>query len=705
MKKRNPIYTAGSFLLAGALTLSMAACSAAQTPAEDTQASSAAATPAEAAAPAEETTPSAPESDALPVKALQPKQVEENPYMAKSDANIHHDGYNTDSTDEILPLGIYPEIHVSYETTNANASPAIYFDSYGHAVVPLLGGIAIRDLNAEETKTLGYFSPKQHDGGSYLIQSSYTFLDAENRIVCPTSNNHVLMLRATDEEGNVLPEFEKVLDIDIKAAAEAALGKELTQNLLSVVFDYDGNLWFATGGFRIYPERQQQGVLGYIAHSAIEAILNGEQTDLSKAVFVYELTPGEGAENGIAASKDGAVILTNKNCYLLRANNGVEAVWCTPYESVGAKVSGEGDKTTGGGLAWGGGCSPTLTPNLVMFTDNADPVNLLALDMKTGEVVAKTPVLDDLPDGYQVAIENSAIVYDDGAGTVSTIVCNWFGAGNAGLADPNNDSSIQSYANIYDQNWLMKGNAMIAPGVERVDTVKTDSGYEMKSIWTRNDLSDTAIMKLSTATGYIYGYVQDLTTGMWQYIILDFETGETVFTMDVSNKYGYNNMAIGMYTGNSGNALYCPTGYLELLRLQDRFVYLPELPYREVDLDQAARNVLAQEQFAQDGGEGTVASWRNTATIRNVHPNTTVAFRMNNLSGSASDLTLYAYGADGKLAKVASELWSITDETGAAVTELTDGVLYELRVTVADGGDFDLSETEKEIKLSIVLGK
>ena len=705
MKKRNPIYTAGSFLLAGALTLSMAACSGAQAPAEATQTPSATATPAATAAPVEETTPSAPDTGALPVKALQPKQVEENPYMAKSDANIHHDGYNTDSTDEILPLGIYPEIHVSYETTNANASPAIYFDSYGHAVVPLLGGIAIRDLNAEETKTLGYFSPKQHDGGSYLIQSSYTFLDAENRIVCPTSNNHVLMLRATDEEGNVLPEFEKVLDIDIKAAAEAALGKELTQNLLSVVFDYDGNLWFATGGFRIYPERQQQGVLGYIAHSAIEEILNGEQTDLSKAVFVYELTPGEGAENGIAASKDGAVILTNKNCYLLRANNGVEAVWCTPYESVGAKVSGEGDKTTGGGLAWGGGCSPTLTPNLVMFTDNADPVNLLALDMKTGEVVAKTPVLDDLPDGYQVAIENSAIVHDDGAGTVSTIVCNWFGAGNAGLADPNNDSSIQSYANIYDQNWLMKGNAMIAPGVERVDTVKTDSGYEMKSIWTRNDLSDTAIMKLSTATGYIYGYVQDLTTGMWQYIILDFETGETVFTMDVSNKYGYNNMAIGMYTGNSGNALYCPTGYLELLRLQDRFVYLPEFPYREVDLDQAARNVLAQEQFAQDGGEGTVASWRNTATIRNVHPNTTVAFRMNNLSGSASDLTLYAYGADGKLAKVAPELWSITDETGAAVTELTDGVLYELRVTVADGGDFDLSETEKEIKLSVVLGK
>ena len=700
MKKRNIIHSALSLSLTAALCLSMAACGGTQPPADSSAASAAPAQPAAVQPAAEE-----PTSTALPVKALHPKQVDENPYMAKSDANIHHDGYNTDSTDEILPLGIYPEINVSYEKTNANASPAIYFDSYGHAVVPLLGGIAIRDLNAEETKTLGYFSPKKHDGGGYVIQSSYTFMDSENRIVCPTSNNHVLMLRATDEAGNVLPEFEKVLDIDIKAAAEAALGKELTQNLLSVVFDYDGNLWFATGGFRIYPEREQQGVLGYIARPAIDAILNGEQADLSDAVFVYELTPGEGAENGIAASKDGAVILTNQNCYLLRANNGVEAVWCTPYESVGAKVSGEGDKTTGGGLAWGGGCSPTLTPNLVLFTDNQDPVNLLALDMKTGEVVASTPVLDDLPEGYQVAVENSAIVYDDGEGTVSTIVCNWFGAGNAGLADPNNDSSIQSYANIYDQNWLMKGNIMIAPGIERVDTVKTANGYEMKSIWSRNDLSDTSILKLSTATGYIYGYVQDVTTGMWQYIILDFETGETVFTMDVSNKYGYNNMAIGMYAGNSGNALYCPTGYLELLRLQDRFVYLPEMPYRKVDLDQAARNVLSQEQFAQDGGEGTVASWRNTVTVRNVHPNTTVAFRMNNLSGSTSGLTLYAYGVDGKLAKVDPALWSITDEDGKAVTELTAGTLYELRVTVADGGALDLSETEKEIGLSVVLGK
>lgn len=640
----------------------------------------------------------------LPIKTLTPKVIDENPYMAASDSNIHHDCYNTDSTDEVLPVDIYSEINVSYEKVNPNASPAVFFDSYGHAVVPLLGGLAIRDINAEETQTLGYFSPKQHDNGDYLIQSSYSFVDESNRLVCPTNNNHVLMLKATDEDGNVLPEFEKVLDIDIKAAAEAALGKTLDQNLLSVVFDYEGNLWFATGGFRIYPDRKQQGTFGYVSRAAIDKILNGEDVDLSDAVFVYELEPGEGAENGIAASKEGAVILTNLKCYLLQADNGVKKVWETSYKSVGAKESKEGDETTGGGLAWGGGCSPSLTKDLVMFTDNQDPVNLIAVDMKTGEQVASMPVIDELPEGTQVSVENSAIVYDDGEGTVSTIVCNWFGAGSAKLGEADNDSSIQSYENIYDVGWLRQGNKMIAPGIERVDTVKTEDGYEMKSIWCRSDLSDTSMMKLSTATGYIYGYVQDMETGMWQYIMLDFETGETVFTMDISDKPGYNNMAIGMYAGNSGNALYCPTGYLELLRLQDRFVYLPEMPYRKVDLDQAMRNVLSQEKFAADGGQGDVEGWLNTITIENVHPNTTVAIRMKGISGETGSLKLYAYGTDGTLKEVPAEKWHIQTEDGETPDTLSEDVLYEVHMTVEDGGDFDLSETEKEIKISAVLG-
>ena len=644
------------------------------------------------------------ENAVVPIKPITEKAIDDNPYMAKSDANVHQDCYNSDTTDEVLPVDIYPEINVSYEKVNPNASPAVFFDTYGHAVVPFQGGLAIRDINADETQTEGYFSPAKHDGGGYVIQSSYSFVDESNRLVCPTSNNHVLMLKATDDAGNVLPEFEKVLDIDIKAAAEEITGKTLDQNLLSVVFDYEGNLWFATGGFRIYPERKQQGAMGYISRAAIDAILKGEHVDLKESTFVYELEPGEGAENGIASSKEGAVILTNQNCYLLNAKDGVQVQWCTPYESVGAKDSKEGDETTGGGLAWGGGCSPSLTSKLVMFTDNQDPVNLLALDMKTGEIVASMPVIDELPENMQVSVENSAMVYDNGEGTVSTIVCNWFGAGSAKLADADNDSSIQTYENIYDVNWLKKGNKMVVPGVERVDTIKTKDGYEMKSIWCRNDIRDTSMMKLSTATGYIYGYVQDLESGMWQFIMLDFETGETAFTMDVSDKPGYNNMAIGMYAGNSGNTLYCPTGYLELLRLQDRFVYLPEMPYRKVDLDKAKRNVLTQEEFTEAGGKGNVAGWLNTITVENVHPNTTVAIRMKGIAGEADTFTLYAYDKENKLEEVPAELWHIQKEDGTLPDKLTEDTLYEVHVMVEDGGEFDLSDTEKEIKIAVILG-
>ena len=644
-------------------------------------------------------------SAGLTVKPLTAKVIDANPYMGKGDSNIHHDCYNTDSTDEILPLAIYPEINVSYETVNANASPAVFFDSYGHAVVPLKGGLAIRDINAEETATQGAFIPAKQDGGGYVIQSSYSFVDESNRLVCPTSNNHVLMLKTTDESGNVLPEFQKVLDVDIKAVAEAALGKTLDQKLLSVVFDYEGNLWFATGGFRIYPERKQQGAVGYISREAIDTILNGKEADLANAVFVYELTPGEGAENGISASKEGAVILTNQSCYLFRAENGVKKVWGTPYESAGAKDSKEGDETTGGGLAWGSGCSPSLSPDLVMFTDNQNPVNLVALDMKTGEKVASHPVIDELPENVQVSVENSAIVYDDGEGTVSTVVCNWFGAGSANLAKEDNDSSIQSYENIYDMNWLKQGNKMIMPGVERVDTIKTKDGYEMKSIWCRDDIRDTSMMKLSTATGYIYGYVQDVESGMWQYIILDFETGKTVFSMDVSNRAGYNNMAIGMYAGNSGNALYCPTGCLELLRLQDRFVYLPEIPYRKLDLDQAKRNVMTQETFIAAGGKGTVVGWLNTVTVDRIQSDVTVAFRMKGLSGETDTLKLYGYTNEGVLQEMPSGSWKIQDEDGNVPEKLSEDILYEVHVDVEDGSGYDLSGTEKEVTVSVVLGK
>ena len=67
---------------------------------------------------------------ALPPKPLTAKVVDANPFMGRSESNIHHDCYNTDSTDAVLPVGICPEVNVAMEKTNPNASPAIFFDNF-----------------------------------------------------------------------------------------------------------------------------------------------------------------------------------------------------------------------------------------------------------------------------------------------------------------------------------------------------------------------------------------------------------------------------------------------------------------------------------------------------------------------------------------------------------------------------------------------
>ena len=59
----------------------------------------------------------------LPPKPLTAKVVAANPFMGRSESNIHHDCYNTDSTDAILPVGICPEVNVAMEKTNPQRLP------------------------------------------------------------------------------------------------------------------------------------------------------------------------------------------------------------------------------------------------------------------------------------------------------------------------------------------------------------------------------------------------------------------------------------------------------------------------------------------------------------------------------------------------------------------------------------------------------
>ncbi len=649
------------------------------------------------------------EQTAFAPNILEEKAVESNPYMGSLDASIHNDAYGTDVISSVQSLGIYPEVSYGDEPTSYNATPCAFYDDDGYAVCAYLSGFAIKDLSADTVEILGSFIPAQHDGESYSIQTSYSFVDCDGNVVCPTSHGHVMIMQTKDEDGNVLEVFEKLLDVDIVSEAVAALGDDIDTNLLSIVYDYDGNLWFVSGGFRKNPEYSDDGFVGYLSRTYIEAVLAGEEADLTENTFFLRLTEGENAENGIASCPSGAVILTNKSCYLFTANEsgGVETNWKVDYESED-KSPLEGSEVTGIGLAWGGGSSPTLTNDLVLFTDNCYPVNLIAVSMETGEVVATTAVLDSLTGIEQVSVENSIIAYSSSEELTSVVVCNWFGAGNSGLNDPDADSSIQTYENIYDANWMAEGNSYISPGMERIDVIKDGDSCRMEVVWTREDIRDTSMLKLSTATGYLYGYWQNLETGYWCYYVLDFETGETLLEVPVSDDATFNNMAVGMIADANGNAIYVPTNAKILLRLQDRFVYLPNHTDVEVDLDQTERILLSAEEFAEASGtEETPVSYLHTAVVDALDEDNVIAFRMNGISGvEAGGLCLFVMDSDGNLLHADEDCWEIRTEDGEVVPaeeEMDADTLYEIHVTVQDQGNFDQSEEEGTIRISVLL--
>lgn len=628
-----------------------------------------------------------PAAAALVPNPLPKNNVAPNPYMAQNESAVHNDSYSSDVTDAVLPLGILPVVSTARETEGAQAPPAIFFDDDQNAVMALAPGVAIRDIGGEVITTLGRYDTSG-EAEPYLSQISYAFVDSNGYIVAPTNHGHVVAFRTTGENGAVLERFEKVLDIDVVSAALEALGPDIDKNLLSIVYDYEGNLWFATGSFRVYPDRNPAGFVGYVERAAIEAALAGEKP--GDGLHFLPLKAGEGAENGISSNPEGVAVLTNRSCHFFTAApEGVQTRWSLDYPSGGAKDADPQSGLSGGGLAWGGGSTPTLTNDLVLFTDNQTPVNLLAVSAQTGRLVASAPVLENLAE--PVSVENSIIVYSADESRASAVMCNWFGAGSAGLANPDADPSKQSYATLYDENWIKTGNACIAPGIERIDIVKDgQNGYTAEKVWVREDLRSTSMFKLSTATGYLYGYLQDIETGMWQYIALDWDTGETALTVPVSAAPAYNNMAVGMIIDTGGNGLYCPTNDMVLVRLQDDFARVPASSAPGAPPQNATRRYLTDEELsARAGGPLRAASYLMGAPAAGLAEGAEIAFLVNGLAAAPEQYLLYRAEGTGDETLAEADGWRLVGPDGQPLPPgeaLSPDGIYELRVTAPGGG-------------------
>lgn len=135
--------------------------------------------------------------------------------------------------------------------------------------------------------------------------------------------------------------------------------------------------------------------------------------------------------------------------------------------------------------------------------------------------------------------------------------------------------------------------------------------------------------------------------------------------------------------------------------MRDRFAYLPEKEFADLDLIRMSREVWESEDGAKP------VTYLHSAVMENINEPTVLSVRVNGLEEAAEELRLYVKTADGSMAEFDGE-WKLTDEEGVPVKEeekLDPSQIYEIRVTAEDQNMYDQDPQSGSVKLSVALAE
>jgi hypothetical protein len=175
---------------------------------------------------------------------------------------------------------------------------------------------------------------------------------------------------------------------------------------------------------------------------------------------------------------------------------------------------------------------------MVAITDNADPMNVVVLDRRSGAEVCRAPVFER----GASATDNSLIM-----------------AGNAIVVENNHG---------YTGPGATQNGGSTAPGIERVDY--DVAARTCTKVWRSEERSPTVVPKLSLANGLVYVYTKEPQSDgddVWYLTALDFRTGRTVFKAFAGEGLGHNNNYAPITLGPDGSAYVGVLG--GLVRLAD----------------------------------------------------------------------------------------------------------------------------------------
>ncbi|WP_329172627.1 hypothetical protein [Streptomyces sp. NBC_01477] len=373
-----------------------------------------------------------------------------NPYTGpQGTATMHGDTGSSDAT----PLaGPGPGSLTSRRAALQSACPTVLVGADGYPVAlctPILGQVpTVHLLDPQSGDSLAELPIAK---GS-LLGGVYAYLDDQDRLVAVDGNRTLLRIahRRAAAGG-----WELYVASSLSLAQAVPGGDAVT----GISPDWQGRVWFATGGGTV-----------------------GTADDRTGAVHTLALPAGERVDNSISTAPAGTAVATTHATYLLTAAaDGTPSVaWRRPYDRGPARKPGQ--------LSWGTGSTPTFFgpgtgADYLTVVDNAAPTeNLLVYRTDTGAQVCSVPVLKAGGSGS----ENSPI----GAGS-SVFVASTYGYPYPALPD---DAGASSPA-----------DADFKGGLSRVDVRADGSGCDLK--WDTT-VRSAAVPRLSTADGLIHTVIR-----------------------------------------------------------------------------------------------------------------------------------------------------------------------------------------------------
>ena len=420
--------------------------------------------------------------------------VPHHPFMAPHGAScMHVDPAATNTYPGPGPLGHDPQVDSRAMGLLGGECPTINFDRKGRVVA-----VCVRDrrpslllLDPDSLRVLDRHAlPRRRTPLLRLRKmmddtsgGAYFYLDQRDRAVIGTASGTLETIETI--ETNEGPRLQVARSVDLSASLALASGRR--DKITAVMPDYQGNHWFSG----------RYGTVGVVSSD-----------DQVRSIRL----PGEEIQNAFSVGTDGIYLVSDHALYRLALGplGSPEIVWREAYD--------RGQRRKLGQINQGSGTTPTLLGDrYVAIADNAEPrMNVLVFRRDASEgprQVCKQAVFAP----HRSATENTLI----GHGR-SLIVENNYG---------------------YDIFRTMRGGRTSAGGVARLDVRDDESGCDV--VWESAEISQTAVPKLSAATGLVYLYtkLKDAPRGIdaYYFTAIDFETGRTAYRVLTGTGVRYDN--------------------------------------------------------------------------------------------------------------------------------------------------------------------